>query len=193
MKLWEKTYLIYVNSSIIYWKFIIKVNNQLIWFLLILKIDWVNIAKLYCLQQGKLTKVWDPQHLFPRHIIWISKIFFWETLSMSVFQMFLDFDWQFLHVRKVLLCYKRLLPLKMPFSTLRKLCYSYYAEKRKIRPKHPVERQCSVVIIMSVFYPLETLGNSSKNGRWSEYTRPTDGIYPILWGKKWTRFLAIYS
>ena len=25
------------------------------------------------------------------------------------------------------------------------------------------------------------------------YTRPTDGIYPILWGKKWTRFLAIYS
>ena len=25
---------------------------------------------------------------------------------MSVFQMFLDFDWQFLHVRKVLLCYK---------------------------------------------------------------------------------------
>ena len=107
---------------------IIKVKNELIWFLLILKIDWVSIAKLYCLQQGKLTKVWDPQHLFPRHFIWISKIFFWETLSMSVFQMFLDFDWQFLHVRKVLLCYKRLLPLKMPFSTLRKLCYSYYTE-----------------------------------------------------------------
>ena len=184
MKLWEKTYLIYVNSSIIYWKFIIKVNNQLIWFLLILKIDWVNIAKLYCLQQGKLTKVWDPQHLFPRHFIWISKIFFWETLSMSVFQMFLDFDWQFLHVRKVLLCYKRLLPLKMPFSTLRKLCYSYYAEKRKIRPKNPVGRKCSVVIIMSVFYPLETLGNSSKNGWRSDYTQPMDVIYPILCGKK---------
>ena len=177
MKLWEKTYLIYVNSSLIYWKFIIKVNNLLIWFLLILKIDWVNIAKLYCPQQGKLTKVWDPQH--PRHFIWISKIFFWETLSMSVFQMFLDFDWQFLHVRKVLLYYKRLLPLKMPFSTLRKLCYSYYAEKRKIRPKNPVERRCSVVI-MSMFYPLETLGNSSKNGRRSDYTRPTDGFYPIL-------------
>ena len=168
MKLWEKTYLIYVNSSIIYWKFIIKVNNQLIWFLLILKIDWVNIAKLYCLQQGKLTKVWDPQHLFPRHFIWISKIFFWETLSMSVFQMFLDFDWRFLHVRKVLLCYKRY--------------YSYYAEKRKIRPKNPVGRKCSVVIIMSVFYLLETLGNTSKNGRRSDFTGPSDGFYPILWG-----------
>ena len=40
MELWEKTYLIYVNSSLIYWKFIIKVNNRLIWFLLRLKIDW---------------------------------------------------------------------------------------------------------------------------------------------------------
>ena len=67
----------------------------------------------------------------------------------------------------------------MPFSTLRKLCYSYYAEKRKIRPKNPVERKCSVVI-MSMFYPLETLGNSSKNGRRSDYTRPMDGFYPIL-------------
>ena len=192
MKLREKTYLIYVNSSIIYWKFIIKVNNQLIWFLLILKIDWVNIAKLYCLQQGKLTKVWDPQHLFPRHFIWISKIFFWETLSMSVFQMFLDFDWQFLHVRKVLLCYKRLLPLKMPFSPFRKLLF-LFTEKRKIRAKNQVGRKCSVVIIMSMFYPLETLGNSSKN-RWrSDYTRPTDGIYPIFGGKKRMRFLAIYS
>ena len=112
---------------------------------------------------------------------------------MSVFQIFLDFDWQFFHVRKVLLCYKRLLPLKMPFFTLRKLCYSYYTEKRKIRPKYPVERKCSVVIIMSMFYPLETLGNSSKNRRQLDYTQPTDSIYPILWGKKQTRFLAIYS
>ena len=153
MKLWEKTYLIYVNSSIIYWKFIIKVNNQLIWFLLILKIDWVNIAKLYCLQQGKLTKAWDPQHLFPRHFVWISKILFGEILSMTAFQMFLYFDWQFLHVRKVLffLCYKRLLLLKMPFSTLRKLCCSYYAEKRKIRSKNLVGRKCSIIITMSVF------------------------------------------
>ena len=152
-------------------------------------IGWASL----CLQQGKLTKVWDPQHLFLRHIIWISKIFFWETLSMSVFQMFLDFDWQFLHVRKVLLCYKTRLPLKMPFSTLRKLCYSYYAEKRKIRPKNLVERKCSAVIIMSAFYALETFGNSSKKGRRTDYTQPTDGIYPILWGKKRTRFLAIYS
>ena len=102
MKLWEKTYLIYVNSSINYLKFVIKVNAHLFWFFFRLKIDWVNITKLYCLQRRKLTKAWDPQHLFPRHFIWISKIFFWETLSMSVFQMFLDFDWQFLHVRKVL-------------------------------------------------------------------------------------------
>ena len=170
MKLWEKTYLICANTSIIYWTFVIKVNNWLIWFFLRLKIDWVNIAKLYCLQQGKLSKVWDPQHLFPRHFIWISKIFFWETLSMSVFQMFLDFDWQFLHVRKVLLCYKRLLPLKMPFSTLRKLCYSYYAEKRKIRPKNLVGRKCSVVIIMSMFYPLETRQKLKK--------RMAVGLYP---------------
>ena len=77
-------------------------------------------------------------------------------------------------------CATRLLPLKMPFSTLRKLCYSYYAEKRKIRPKNPVGRKCSVVIIMSMFYPLETLGNSAKNGRQLDYTRPTDSIYPIL-------------
>ena len=178
---------------LIYWKFIIKVNNRLIWFILRLEIDTLNIAKLYCLQRGKLAKAWNPQHLFPRHFIWISKIFFGETLSLSVFQMFLDFDWQFLHVRKVLLCYKRLLPLKMPFSTLRKLCYSYYAEKRKIRPKNLVEKKCSVVIIMSMFYPLETLGNSSKNGWRSDYTQPLDSIYPILWGKKQTRFLAIYS
>ena len=81
----------------------------------------------------------------------------------------------------------------MPFCTLRKLCYSYYAEKRKIRPKNLVGRKCLVVIIMSVFYPLETLGISSKNGWRSDFTQPTDGIYPILWGKKWTRFLAIYS
>ena len=170
-----------------------KSQLRLIWFLLRLKIDTVNLAKLYCVQRGKLTKAWDPQHLFPRHFIWISKIFFWETLSMSVFQMFLDFDWQFLHVRKVLLCYKRLLPLKMPFSTLRKLCYSYYAEKRKIRPKNPVGRKCSVVIIMSVFYPLETFGNGAKNRQWLDYTWPMDGIYPIWWCKKQTSFLAIYS
>ena len=35
-------------------------------------------------------------------------------------------------------------------------------KKRKIRPKIPVERKCSVVIV-SVFYPLETLGNGVKN------------------------------
>ena len=144
---------------------------------------------------SRSAKAWDPQHLFPRHFVWISKILFGEILSMSAFQMFLYFDWQFLHVRKVLffLCYKRLLLLKMPFSTLRKLCCSYYAEKRKIRSKNLVGRKCSVVIIMSVFYPLETLGNSSKNGWWSDFTQPPDGIYPILWGKKQTRFLAIYS
>ena len=68
----------------------------------------------------------------------------------------------------------------------------YYAEK-EIRPKNPVGRKCSVVIIMSVYHPLETLGNGAKNGRRSDYTRPMDGIYPILWGKKRTRFLAIYS
>ena len=79
----------------------------------------------------------------------------------------------------------------MPFSTL-KLCYSYYAEKRKIRPKNPVGRKCSVVTV-SVFYPSETLGISSKNGQRSDFTQLTDSIYPILWGKKRTRFLAIYS
>ena len=79
----------------------------------------------------------------------------------------------------------------MPFSSLRKLCY--YAEKRKIKRKNSVGRKCSVVIIMSVFYPLETLGDSSKNGWPLDYTRPMDGSYPILWGKKRTMFLAIYS
>ena len=72
----------------------------------------------------------------------------------------------------------------MPFSTLRKLCCSYYAEKRKIRPKNPVGRKCSLVIILSVFYPLETLGSGTKNGWWLDYTRPMDSTYPILWGKK---------
>ena len=176
--------------------YIIKVNNQLIWFLLRLKIHWLNITKLYCLQQGKLTKVWYLQHLFPWHFIQISKIFFGETLSMSVFQMFLNFDWQSLHVKKVsyyFCCATKLLLLKMLFSTLRKLCCSYYAEKRRIRPKNPVGRKCAVVIIMLVFYPLETLGNGTKNGQPWDYTQPTDGIYPILWSKKRTRFLAIYS
>ena len=81
----------------------------------------------------------------------------------------------------------------MPFSTLRKLCYSYYAEKRKIRPKNLVARKFSVVTIMSVFYPLETLSISSKNGWWSDFTQPTDSIHPMLLGKKQMRFLAIYS
>ena len=44
-----------------------------------------------------------------------------------------------------------------------------------------------------MFHPLETLGSGTKNGWQSDYTRPADGIYPILWGKKRTRFLAIYS
>ena len=68
----------------------------------------------------------------------------------------------------------------MPFSTLRKLCYSYYAEKRKIRPKNLVEKKCSVVIIMSMFYPLETLGNSSKNGWRSDYTRPSQFQFELF-------------
>ena len=134
MKLWEKTYLMYVNSSIIYWKFIIKVNNQLIWFLLRLKIDWVNLTKLYCLQRGKLTKAWDPQHLFPRHFIWISKIFFGETLSMSVFQMFLDFDWQFLHVRKVLyyfFCATKIIAIKDVILHLKKIVLFLLCWKKK--------------------------------------------------------------
>ena len=63
----------------------------------------------------------------------------------------------------------------MPFSTLRKLFCSYYDEKRKIRPKNLVGQKCSAVIIMSVFYPL--------NRQRSDYIRPTDSIYPILWGK----------
>ena len=87
---------------------------------------------------------------------------------------------------------QKLLLLKMSFSTLRKLSCSYYAEKRRIRPKDPVGRKCSVVIL-SMFYPLETLGNNTKNRRRSDYTQPTDVIYPILRGKKQTRFLAIYS
>ena len=72
------------------------------------------------------------------------------------------------------------------------LCCSHYPEKRKIGPKNPAGRKCSAVIIMSVFYPLETLGNGAKNGRQLDYTRLTDGIYPILWSKKRTRFLTIY-
>ena len=134
MKLWEKTYLMYVNSSIIYWKFIIKVNNQLIWFLLRLKIDWVNLTKLYCLQRGKLTKAWDPQHLFPRHFIWISKIFFGETLSLFVFQMFLDFDWQFLHVRKVLyyfFCATKIIAIKDVILHLKKIVLFLLCWKKK--------------------------------------------------------------
>ena len=45
------------------------------------------------------------------------------------------------------------------------LCCSHYAEKRKILPKNLAARKCSAVIIMYVFYPLETLGNGAKNGR----------------------------
>ena len=83
--------------------------------------------------------------------------------------------------------------IKMPFSTLRKLC-CYYTEKGKIRPKNLVGRKCSVVIIMSVFHPLETfLANGAKNGQRLDYTQLTDRTYPILWGKKRTRLSAIYS
>ena len=130
-------------------------------------IGWVSLSYTAFsrenLQKYEILSVYIPGILYE-----FQRYFFWETLSMSVFQMFLDFDWRFLHVRKVLLCYKRY--------------YSYYAEKRKIRPKNPVGRKCSVVIIMSVFYLLETLGNTSKNGRRSDFTGPSDGFYPILWG-----------
>ena len=47
------------------------------------------------------------------------------------------------------------------------LCCSHYPEKRKIGAKNPAGRKCSAVIIMSVFYPLETLGNGAKmDGSW---------------------------
>ena len=78
------------------------------------------------------------------------KDIFWRNPINSVFQMFLDFDWQFLYVRSFilfLLCYKRLLLLKMPFFTLRKLCY-YYAEKGKIRQKNPGGKNVHKCIIM---------------------------------------------
>ena len=88
---------------------------------------------------------------------------------------------------------QKIITIKDAILHLKKIMLFLFAEKRKIRPKNPVGRKCSVVIIMSMFYPLETLGNSSKN-RWrSDYTRPTDGIYPIFGGKKRMRFLAIYS
>ena len=55
------------------------------------------------------------------------------------------------------------------------------------------KKKNSVVIILFVFYPLETLGNGAKNRRRLDYTRPTDSIYPILWVKKQVRFSAIYA
>ena len=134
MKLWEKTYLIYVNSSINYLKFVIKVNAHLFWFFFRLKIDWVNITKLYCLQRRKLTKAWDPQHLFLRHFMWISKIFFGETLSLSVFQMFLNFDWQFLYVRKVLhyfFCATKIIAIKDTILHLKKIVLFLLCWKKK--------------------------------------------------------------
>ena len=130
MKLWEKTYLIYVNLLKIYK----KANNRLIWFILRLEIDTLNIAKLYCLQRRKLTKAWDPQHLFLRHFMWISKIFFGETLSLSVFQMFLDFDWQFLHVRKVLhyfFCATKIIAIKDAILHLKKIVLFLLCWKKK--------------------------------------------------------------
>ena len=130
MKLWEKTYLIYVNLLKIYK----KVNNRLIWFILRLEIDTMTIAKLYCLQRRKLTKAWDPQHLFLRHFMWISKIFFGETVSLSVFQMFLDLDWQFLHVRKVLhyfFCATKIIAIKDAILHLKKIVLFLLCWKKK--------------------------------------------------------------
>ena len=45
------------------------------------------------------------------------------------------------------------------------LCCSHYAEKKERFAKNLAARKCSAVIIMSVFYPLETLGKRVKNGR----------------------------
>ena len=78
---------------------------------------------------------------------------------------------------------QKIINIKDAILHLRKLCCSYYAEKRKIKPKNLVGRKCSVDIIMFKFYPLETLSDSSKNRRQSDYTRPMDDIYPILWVK----------
>ena len=134
---------------------------------------------------------------FPGILYEFQRYFLEKPYQCLVFQMFLDFDCQFLHVRKVLYYFscaaKRLLLLKMPFPTFRKLCCSYCTEKRKIRSKKLVGRKCSAVIIMSLFYPIETLGNGTKNRQQSDYTRLTDNIYPISWCKKQMKFLAIYS
>ena len=75
---------------------------------------------------------------------------------------------------------QKIITIKDAILHLRKLCCPYYAEKRKIRPKNMVGRKCSVDIIMSKFYPLETFSNSSKNRQQSDYTQRMDDIYPIL-------------
>ena len=78
---------------------------------------------------------------------------------------------------------QKIIAIKDAILHLKKIVFFYYNEKIKIRPKIVVGRKCSV-IIMSVFYPLESLGNSTKNGWLSDYTWPKVSIYPILQGKK---------
>ena len=123
MKFWEKTYLIRVNSSISYWKFIIKVNNRLFCFLLRLKIDCLNIAKLYCLQQGKekyeILSIYFPSILyeFQRYFLekpyqcLFFKCFLTDCLSMLekfyiifvVLQKIITTKDAILHVKKIML------------------------------------------------------------------------------------------
>ena len=41
-------------------------------------------------------------------------------------------------------------------------------------------------------HPKGSLGNVTKNRQWLDYAELTDGFFPILRGKYWMRFIAIY-
>ena len=67
-------------------------------------------------------------------ILYEFQTFFGEALSMSIFKMFLDFDWQFLHVRKVLYFFvvlQKIIAIKDDILHLKKIMLFLLCWKKK--------------------------------------------------------------
>ena len=60
---------------------------------------------------------------------------------------------------------QKIIAIKDAIFHIKKIVLLLLRWKGKIRPKNLAGSKHSVVIIMSVFYPLETLSNGTKNGR----------------------------
>ena len=78
---------------------------------------------------------------------------------------------------------QKIIAIKYAILHLKEIMLFLLRWKRKIRPKNLMRRKCSVVIVMSVFYPLETLGNGAKK-------QTAVGLYPT-YGRYLPHFVGV--